>query len=39
MKTLRLQKVQAVEKPTYTDWIKHLKDYQVKIGNIIIHKL
>ena len=39
MKPMRIRKIVATEKPNYDKWIEHLKNYQVKIGNLKIYKL
>jgi|TARA_R110002012_G_scaffold278001_1_gene465562 hypothetical protein len=40
MKPIKIKyKIQVTEKPTYNQWVKHLKDYQVEIGNLKIYKL
>ena len=40
MKPIKIKyKIQVTEKPTYNQWVKHLKDYQVEVGNLKIYKL
>jgi hypothetical protein len=40
MKPIKIKyKIQVTEKPKFNQWVKHLKDYQVEIGNLKIYKL